>query len=45
MLRVLAVVLTAGILYIFYVGPYIQATDAELYETVRTEYESRMGLS
>ena len=38
-------VLTAGILYIFYVGPYIHATDAELYEAVRMEYESRMGLN
>ena len=38
-------VLTCGILHIFWVGPYIQATDAELYEAVRTEYESRMGLN
>ncbi len=33
--------LTLGILHIFYVGPYMQATDAELYEAVRAEYEAR----
>jgi uncharacterized membrane protein len=27
--------LTLGILHIFYVGPYIQATDAELYEALK----------
>ena len=37
--------LTCGILHVFWVGPYMQATDAELYEAVRTEYESRMGLN
>lgn len=31
---VLLSVLTAGILHIFYVGPYIQATDAELYKAI-----------
>ena len=35
--------LTCGILHLFYVGPYIEATNAELYEAVRTEYESRIG--
>lgn len=33
-------VLTLGILHIFYVGPYIQATEAELYEAVRSNYEA-----
>ena len=37
--------LTCGILHVFYVGPYIYATDAELYEVVRRDYESRMGLN
>ena len=31
--------LTAGILHIFYVGPYIQATDAELYKVVAASRE------
>ena len=35
--------LTAGILYIFYVGPYIQATNAELYKAVRADYEARLA--
>ena len=30
--------LTCGILHIFYVGPYIQATDAELYKAVANAY-------
>lgn len=33
--------LTMGILHIFYVGPYIQATDAELYEAVRAEFQAQ----
>ena len=35
--------LTAGILHIFYVGPYIQATDAELYKAVSAAYASKPG--
>ena len=33
--------LTFGILHIFYVGPYVQATDAELYKAVTAEYSAR----
>lgn len=33
--------LTCGILHIFYVGPYIQATDAELYKAIRASYENQ----
>ena len=33
--------LTLGILHIFYVGPYIQATDAELYEAVKAAQQGR----
>ncbi len=33
-------VLTVGLLGIFYVGPYMQATNAELYEAVRRNYEA-----
>ena len=36
-------VLTVGILHLFYVGPYIQATDAELYEAVKADYEARLA--
>lgn len=32
--------LTLGVLALFYVGPYHQATDAELYEAVRRNYEA-----
>ena len=32
--------LTLGVLALFYVGPYYQATDAELYEAVRRSYEA-----
>ena len=35
--------LTFGILHLFYVGPYIQATDAELYKVVRADYEARLA--
>lgn len=35
--------LTFGILHLFYVGPYIQATDAELYKAVRADYEARLA--
>ena len=35
--------LTFGILHLFYVGPYIQATDAELYKVVRADYEARLS--
>lgn len=38
---VLLSVLTAGILHIFYVGPYIQATDAELYKVVAGAYAAQ----
>ncbi len=34
-------VLTCGILHIFYVGPYIQATDAELYKAVANAYAAQ----
>ena len=37
---ILLSVLTLGILQLFYVGPYMQATDAELYEAVRRSYEA-----
>ena len=40
---ILLSVLTLGILTIFYVGPYIQATNAELYEAVRADYEARLA--
>ena len=33
--------LTCGILHIFYVGPYIQATDAELYKAVANAYAAQ----
>ena len=33
--------LTAGILHIFYVGPYIRATDAELYKAVAGAHAAR----
>ena len=33
--------LTCGILHIFYVGPYIQATDAELYKAVTNAYAAQ----
>lgn len=33
--------LTLGILHIFYVGPYVQATDAELYKAITAEYSAR----
>ena len=33
--------LTCGILHIFYVGPYIQATDAELYKAVANAYTAQ----
>ena len=33
--------LTAGILHVFYVGPYIQATDAELYKVVAGAYAAQ----
>jgi len=33
--------LTAGILHIFYVGPYIQATDAELYKAIAGAYTAQ----
>ena len=35
--------LTFGILHLFYVGPYIQSTDAELYKVVRADYEARLA--
>ena len=35
--------LTFGILHLFYVGPYIQATGAELYKVVRADYEARLA--
>lgn len=35
--------LTFGILHLFYVGPYMQATDAELYEAVKADYEARLA--
>ena len=38
---ILLSVLTLGILTIFYVGPYMNATDAELYEAVKAEYEAK----
>ena len=37
---VLLSVLTLGILSLFYVSPYINATDAELYEAIRSGYEA-----
>ena len=40
---VLLSALTFGILHLFYVGPYIQATDAELYKVVRADYEARLA--
>ena len=33
--------LTFGILHLFYVGPYIQATDAELYKAVANAYAAQ----
>ena len=33
--------LTLGILSLFYVSPYINATDAELYEAIRSGYEAQ----
>lgn len=33
--------LTLGILHIFYVGPYVQATDAELYKAIAGAYASQ----
>lgn len=33
--------LTVGILHIFYVGPYIQATDAELYKAITAAYAAQ----
>ena len=33
--------LTLGILHIFYVGPYVQATDAELYKAITAEYSAK----
>ena len=36
-------VLTCGILHIFYVGPYVQATDAELYKVIYADYMNRMA--
>lgn len=36
--------LTLGILHIFYVGPYIQASDAELYEAIRRGCEGQAEL-
>ena len=38
---VLLSALTLGILHIFYVGPYIQATDAELYKAVAQAYAAQ----
>ena len=38
---ILLSVLTVGILTIFYVGPYINATDAELYEAISRNYEAQ----
>lgn len=35
--------LTIGILHLFWVGPYIQATDAQLYEAVKADYEARLA--
>ncbi len=35
--------LTFGILHLFWVGPYIQATDAQLYEAVKADYEARLA--
>lgn len=35
--------LTFGILHLFYVGPYIEATNAELYKAVRADYEARLA--
>ena len=34
--------LTCGILHVFYVGPYIQATDAELYRAITEAYDARL---
>ena len=38
---ILLSVLTVGILTVFYVGPYINATDAELYEAISRNYEAQ----
>ena len=35
--------LTFGILHLFYVGPYMEATNAELYKAVRADYEARLA--
>lgn len=35
--------LTFGILHLFYVGPYVEATNAELYEAVKADYEARLA--
>ena len=39
---ILLSILTLGILNIFYVWPYMSATDAELYKAIYTEYVNRM---
>ncbi len=39
---VLLSVLTAGILHIFYVGPYIEATNAELYRAITEAYDAQL---
>ena len=35
--------LTLGILHVFYVGPYVQATDAELYRAITEAYDARLA--
>ena len=34
--------LTCGILHVFWVGPYIQATDAELYRAITEAYDAQL---
>ena len=36
-------VLTARILHVFWVGPYVQATDAELYRAITEAYDSQVA--
>ena len=41
---ILLSIVTVGILGVFYVSPYVAATDAELYKAIRAEYEARASV-